>query len=103
MDEVRRPVGGAGAGLADKGAPLRDLLHRRGRENLLIRRLAWEGRERGKKVLVVTTTHMFKPKQYGVFSKKRGEVRRTLERESIAVAGKEAGELKDHVCGKLVL
>lgn len=77
-----------------RGAPYVISFTGAGGKTSLIRHLAWEGRERGKKVLVVTTTHMFKPQRFGVFSKNRGEVRRMLERENIAVAGKEAGELK---------
>lgn len=65
-----------------------------GGKTSLIRRLACEGRERGLKVLVVTTTHMFRPKQYGVLTRSKGDVRRMLQNESIAVVGKEAGELK---------
>lgn len=65
-----------------------------GGKTSLIRHLACEGRERGVKVLVATTTHMFRPRQFGVFTKSRADVRDMLERESIAVVGKEAGELK---------
>ncbi len=65
-----------------------------GGKTSLIRRLACEGRERGLRVLVVTTTHMFRPKQFGVLTRSRGDVRRMLQEESIAVVGKEAGELK---------
>lgn len=65
-----------------------------GGKTSLIRRLAWEGRERGFKVLVVTTTHMFRPSRYGVFQADKSQVRRMLEQESIAVAGREAGDQK---------
>ena len=60
-----------------------------GGKTSLIRRLACEGRERGLKVLVVTTTHMFRPKQYGVLTRSKGDVRRMLQKESIAVVGKD--------------
>lgn len=65
-----------------------------GGKTSMIRRLAWEGRERGLKVLVATTTHMFRPERYGVFSKDKNQVRRMLEQESVAVAGQEAGDRK---------
>lgn len=65
-----------------------------GGKTSLIRRLACEGRERGLRVLVVTTTHMFRPKQFGVLTRSRADVQRMLKNESVAVVGKEAGELK---------
>lgn len=65
-----------------------------GGKTSMIRRLAWEGRERGLKVLVATTTHMYRPSRYGVFSKDIGQVRKMLEQESVAVAGREAEDRK---------
>ncbi len=65
-----------------------------GGKTSLIRRLAWEGRERGLKVLVATTTHMYRPARYGVLAGDRDQVRRMLEQESLAVAGREAGSQK---------
>ena len=53
-----------------------------------IRRLAWEGRERGLKVLVMTTTHMAEPKHFAVFKRDLEMVRSMLAKESIAVAGR---------------
>lgn len=53
-----------------------------------IRRLAWEGRERGLKVLVMTTTHMAEPEHFAVFKRDLEMVRSMLEKESIAVAGR---------------
>lgn len=59
-----------------------------------IRRLAWEGRERGKKVFVYTTTHMAMPEHFflGEPSARLGKER--LLRDSIAVAGKPVKEGK---------
>ena len=58
-----------------------------GGKTSLIRRLAWEGRERGHKVLVLTTTHMYRPTRFGVLDKSPGAVDRMLCREALAVAG----------------
>ena len=52
-----------------------------------IRRLAWEGRERGYRVLVMTTTHMAAPEQFGVLEPDLETVRTMLEENFIAVAG----------------
>lgn len=66
-----------------------------GGKTSMIRRLAREGRERGLKVLVVTTTHMGRPQRYGVFAEDKDQVRSMLEQESIAVAGRwETGDRK---------
>lgn len=53
-----------------------------------VRRLAWEGRERGLKVLVMTTTHMAQPKHFAVLEPDLEMVKDMLDKESIAVAGR---------------
>lgn len=65
-----------------------------GGKTSLIRRLAWEGIERGRKVLIVTTTHMFRPEACGVLSQQAGDVAFLLEQKGLAVAGKAWGEEK---------
>ena len=59
-----------------------------------IRRLAWEGREKGYRVLVMTTTHMAVPEYFGVLEPDLGQVEKMLEKEGIAVAGCPAKEGK---------
>lgn len=59
-----------------------------------IRRLAWEGREKGFKVLVMTTTHMASPKQFAVLERDLEMTDKMLEKESIAVAGRPAKDGK---------
>lgn len=59
-----------------------------------IRRLAWEGREKGCRVLVMTTTHMAVPEYFGVLEPDLGQVEKMLEKEGIAVAGCPAKEGK---------
>lgn len=58
-----------------------------GGKTSLIRRLAWEGKERGVRVLAATTTHMGRPRRFGVFSRSLTQVRKILDEESVAVAG----------------
>lgn len=58
-----------------------------GGKTSIIRRLAWEGKKRGARVLVTTTTHMERPSRLGVFTSKAEDVREMLDRESLAVAG----------------
>ncbi len=53
-----------------------------------IRRLAWEGRERGFRMLVMTTTHMAEPKHFSVLEPDIEKVRKLLDQEKIAVAGR---------------
>lgn len=65
-----------------------------GGKTSLIRRLAWEGRARGRKVLVATTTHMFRPAAYGVLSQRAEDVAFQLEQKGLAVAGRASGEEK---------
>lgn len=59
-----------------------------GGKTSLIRRLAWEGKRRGARVLVTTTTHMAKPSRLGVFTEQAEDVRTMLEEHSVAVAGR---------------
>ncbi len=65
-----------------------------GGKTSLIRRLAWEGRERGYKVLVLTTTHMAVPDHYEVLVRDRDEVEKSLERDHLAVSGKPEASKK---------
>ena len=53
-----------------------------------------EGRARGRKVLVATTTHMFRPAAYGVLSQRAEDVAFQLEQKGLAVAGRASGEEK---------
>lgn len=46
-----------------------------------IRRLAWEGREKGYRVLVMTTTHMAVPEYFGVLEPDLGQVEKMLEKK----------------------
>ena len=59
-----------------------------------IRRLAWEGRERGYRMLVMTTTHMAAPEHFGVLEPDLEKVRAMLEENFIAVAGRPAKDGK---------
>lgn len=45
-----------------------------------IRRLAWEGREKGYRVLVMTTTHMAVPEYFGVLEPDLGQVEKCWKR-----------------------
>lgn len=45
-----------------------------------IRRLAWEGREKGCRVLVMTTTHMAVPEYFGVLEPDLGQVEKCWKR-----------------------
>ena len=65
-----------------------------GGKTSLIRRLAWEGRERGLKVLVTTTTHMQVPTQFGVLDGPAGEVEAMIRDQKIAVSGHPEGNGK---------
>lgn len=65
-----------------------------GGKTSLIRRLAWEGRERGLRVLVTTTTHMAVPEHFGVFTGRAADVSDMLDRESVAVACSVIGQGK---------
>ena len=61
-----------------------------GGKTSLIRHLAYEAMERGERVLVTTTTHMFAPQAFGAYSVRAARER--LEREHLAVLGKKEGE-----------
>ncbi len=58
-----------------------------GGKTSLLRRLAGEAREEKKKVLVMTTTHMLRPSQYGIFSEDYDKVKKALATEGLAVVG----------------
>lgn len=58
-----------------------------GGKTSLLRRLAWEGRERGLKVLVYTTTHIFKPAAFGVLDQPPEAAAAMLSGEGLAVIG----------------
>lgn len=65
-----------------------------GGKTTLIRRIAQEAGDQGLKVLVTTTTHMFRPSRFGVFSKEVRDVERMLLDYGTAVVGEPAGEEK---------
>ena len=65
-----------------------------GGKTSFIRRLAYEGMERGLRVLVVTTTHMFVPASCGVHGQWAEQTGRMLDKESLAVAGVLSGQGK---------
>lgn len=56
--------------------------------------LAKELRRRGKTVLVTTTTHMYRPRQWAVLANDRAAVTAQLQKDGIAVAGRPAGTEK---------
>ena len=58
-----------------------------GGKTSLIRRMAWEGRELGLKVLVIPTTHMALPEHFFVPEPSVGALEQTLKDSGIAVAG----------------
>lgn len=78
MEHLRRRSGNAPFVVSVAGA---------GGKTSIIRRLAWEGRERGLKVLVLTTTHMYRPLAFGVLDGKPEQVREALDLQGLAVAG----------------
>ena len=59
-----------------------------GGKTSLIRRLAWEGREQGLKVLVIPTTHMALPEHFFVPEPLAGDLEQALKERGIAVTGK---------------
>ena len=61
-----------------------------GGKTSIIMRIAEEQKALGKKVLVLTTTHMYAPKQYGVFSGLSGDVKKALLTDGIAIVGEKA-------------
>jgi probable selenium-dependent hydroxylase accessory protein YqeC len=60
-----------------------------GGKTSVIMRLAEEQKALNKKVLVLTTTHMYTPQQYGVFSGVVADVEKALQTNGIAIVGKE--------------
>ena len=73
--------------------PLFFLCGRRGK-NLLYTPSGLGSREKGCRVLVMTTTHMAVPEYFGVLEPDLGQVEKMLEKEGIAVAGCPAKEGK---------
>lgn len=65
-----------------------------GGKTSIIMQLAEEQKELGKKVLILTTTHMYVPTKYGVFSGLAAEIEQALQTEGIALVGKEIGDGK---------
>ena len=59
-----------------------------------IMNLAREGRKMGKRVLIVTTTHMKRPTRWGVLTGRASDIARQLENEGIAIAGIPSGQGK---------
>lgn len=70
-----------------KDAPFVVSLAGAGGKTSLLKRLAWEGRERGLRVLALTTTHMYRPSQFSVLDGTVQNVEKMLRQESLAVAG----------------
>ncbi|MFB0920148.1 MAG: selenium cofactor biosynthesis protein YqeC [Oscillospiraceae bacterium] len=66
-----------------------------GGKTSIIMRLAEEQKALGKKVLVLTTTHMYAPKRYGVFTGLPADIEASLQADGIVIAGKETD------CGKI--
>ncbi len=60
-----------------------------GGKTSIIMHLAEEQKALGKKVLVLTTTHMYTPEQYGIFSGLAADVKNALRTNGIAIVGKE--------------
>ncbi len=67
--------------------PIRIAVVGSGGKTSIIMRLAEEQKSLGRKVLVLTTTHMYKPQKYGVFSGLVRDVYNALQKDGIAVTG----------------
>lgn len=65
-----------------------------GGKTSIIMCLAEEQKALGKKVLVLTTTHMYTPTQYGIFSGLACDVESALQTDGIAIVGKETNRGK---------
>lgn len=50
--------------------------------------LVQELQEKGKRVLIVTTTKMYRPRQWGIIDGNLSDIERGLSRQGIVVAGK---------------
>lgn len=70
-----------------KGCPYVISVAGAGGKTSFLRQLAREGRERGKRVLISTTTHMAAPERYGVFDGQPDSVKAMLDKEKTAVVG----------------
>ena len=71
-----------------------------GGKTSLIRRLAGEAQSENKKALVVTTTHMYKPANYGIFTNSLQEVKQALDKEKLAIVGLPDTNGKIKFCGE---
>ncbi|MEA4896468.1 MAG: selenium cofactor biosynthesis protein YqeC [Oscillospiraceae bacterium] len=60
-----------------------------GGKTSIMMRLAEEQKEKNKIVLVLTTTHMYRPERYGIFTGNVADIENALMKDGIAVAGKE--------------
>ncbi|PKM73928.1 MAG: putative selenium-dependent hydroxylase accessory protein YqeC [Firmicutes bacterium HGW-Firmicutes-16] len=65
-----------------------------GGKTSIIMRIAEEQKALNKRVLVLTTTHMFTPERYGVFSGLAIDVENALRAYNIAIVGKETDDGK---------
>lgn len=65
-----------------------------GGKTSVIMRLAEEQRALGKKVLVLTTTHMYKPEKYGILSGSISDVGQALLRDGMVISGTETDDGK---------
>ena len=71
-----------------------------GGKTSLIRHMAGEAQNENKKVLVVTTTHMYKPVNYGIFTNSLPEVQQALNKENLVVVGLPDINEKIKFCGE---
>ena len=71
-----------------------------GGKTSLIRRMAGEAQSENKKVLVVTTTHMYKPANYGIFTNSLQDVKQALDKEKLAIVGLPDTRGKIKFCGE---
>ena len=74
-------------GLKRKDSPVVLAVTGAGGKTSCIAALAQELAEKGKRILVVTTTHMYRPERYGVLTGDAAMIIRQLQETGIAVAG----------------
>lgn len=79
--------------LAGRREPLVISVAGAGGKTTLIRRLAWECRQRTLPVLVTTTTHMYRPERFAALGG-AGEAEKLLEQRGLAVFGRPSGAEK---------
>jgi len=70
-----------------------------GGKTTLLRHLAGEGQRLGLKTLVLTTTHMLRPKNYGILNNDGAAVQQALQEKGLAVVGLPGEEGKMTFCG----